>query len=133
MQGVRLKPVSLLNCIRREKSASGYQNAELMRFVFLRFNLADMMFSNARSAYLLRDMRPASLGQNARLMKSVFLQCRQTNMTVSNARFASLLSRDTRLAFQSQNMRATSVLQNVSSTSLSPAPLRLASGVATQG
>ena len=52
---------SLLNCIRRAKSVSGYQNAELKRLAFLRFHLPDAIFSNARSASLLIDTRLASL------------------------------------------------------------------------
>ena len=84
---------SLLNRIRRTKSASGYQRAELTRLVFLRPYIADAMFNNARSAYLLRDTRLASLYQNARLTKSASLKCHQANVTISNARSASPLSR----------------------------------------
>jgi len=40
--------------IRRVKSTSRYQNAELMRHVFLRPYLTDVTFSNARFAFLLR-------------------------------------------------------------------------------
>ena len=100
---------AILETNQHAKSASGYQNAELMRLAFMRAYLVNMTFSNARSASLLRDTRPASLHQNTRLMKSAFLKCRQTNATISNVRSVSLL-RDTRLASQSQNMRATSVL-----------------------
>ena len=110
--------MSSLNCIRREKSASEYQNAELMRLAFLRPYLVDATFSNARSA---------SLRQNAGLMKSPFLKCRQTNAIISNARSASLLNRDTKAASQSQNVRVASVLQNVNSASLNLAFLRLVS------
>ena len=47
---MRLKPASLLNSIRRVKSASRYQSAKLTRLAFLRSYLADVMFNNARSA-----------------------------------------------------------------------------------
>jgi len=127
IQDTRLNPASLLNCIRRAKSASGCQNAELMKLTFLRPYLADATFSNARFTSLLRDTRPASLRQKAGFMKFAFLKCCQTNAAISNARFASLLSRDTRPASQSQNARAASVLQNVNSVSLNLASLRLAS------
>ena len=59
IQNAWLMPTSLLNHIRRAKSASEYQNAELKRLAFLRLHLPDTMFSNARSVPLLRDMRPA--------------------------------------------------------------------------
>ena len=97
----RLRPACLLNCVRCVKFASGYQNVELKKLAFLRPYLTDAMFSNARSASLLRDTRPASLRQNARLMKSVFLNCLQISATISNVRFTSLLSRGTRPAPQS--------------------------------
>ena len=61
-------PVSLLNHIRRAKSASECQNAELKRLTFLRLHLPDAIFSNARSASLLRDTRPASLEHNVKIM-----------------------------------------------------------------
>ena len=54
---MRLKPASLLNCIRRAKFMSGYQNAELKRLAFLGLHLPDVMFSNARSASLLIDTK----------------------------------------------------------------------------
>jgi len=60
-QDAMLMPASLLNRIRRAKSVSGYQNAELKRLAFLRLHPTDAMFSNARSISLLRDIRPASL------------------------------------------------------------------------
>ena len=93
------------------------------KLVLLRLHITGVMISNARSASLLRDTRLASLlkDTNAKLIESAFLKCRQINATISNARFASLLSRGTRLAFQNQNARAASVLQNVSSASLNPA------------
>ena len=68
--------MSLLNSIRRMKSVSGYQSAELTKLAFLRPYLADAMFSNARSASLLRDTRPVSLIQNVELIMSVSLKCR---------------------------------------------------------
>jgi len=95
---VRLRPAYLLNYIRCVRSTSGYQNTELKRLVFLRSYLIDAMFSNTRSASLLRDTRPASLEQNAGLMKSTFLMYRQANATINNARSASLISRGTRPA-----------------------------------
>jgi len=61
--------------IKRAKSASGYQNAELKRLAFLRLHLPDAMYSNVRSASLLINTRPASLQQNAGLIKSAFLKC----------------------------------------------------------
>jgi len=61
IQDVMLRPASFLNCIRRAKSASGYQNAELKRLAFLRPYFTDAMFSNARSVSFLRDTRLASL------------------------------------------------------------------------
>jgi len=67
---------SLLNSIRCVKSASGYQSAELMRLAFLRPYLTDVTFSNAKSASLLRDMRPVFLRQNTGLVKSASLKCR---------------------------------------------------------
>jgi len=54
IQDARLRPAPLLNCIRRAKSMYGYQNTELKRLAFLRPYLTDVMFSNARSASLLR-------------------------------------------------------------------------------
>ena len=56
MQNARLMPASLLNRIIREKSVSGYQNAELKRLTFLRRYLTDAMFSNASFVSLLRDI-----------------------------------------------------------------------------
>ena len=47
IQDARFMPDSLLNRIRRAKSASGYQNVELKRLAFLRLHLTDVMFSNA--------------------------------------------------------------------------------------
>ena len=61
IQDARLMPASLLNRIRRAKSASGYQNAELKRLVFLRLHLSDTTFSNTRFVHLLKDTKPASL------------------------------------------------------------------------
>jgi len=127
IQDARLKPASLLKYIRCAKSASAYQNAELKRLTFLRSYLTNVMLSNARFVSLFRDTRPVSLRRNMRLMKSAFLKCCQTNTIISNARSASLLSIDMRPMSQSQNARAASVLQNVNSMSLNPAPLRLAS------
>ena len=132
MQDARLNPASLLNSIRCMKSASGHQNAELMRLTFLRLYLIGMTFNNVRSASLLRDTRPASLHQNVGLMKSMILKCFQINMTISNARSTSLLSRDTRPTSQSQNLRAASVLQNINSASLNFGSLRLVSRVASK-
>ena len=60
----------------REVCVSGYQNAELKKLALLRLHLPDAMFSNAMSAFLLIDTRPASLQQNVGLIKSVFLKCR---------------------------------------------------------
>jgi len=120
-------PASLLNCFRRAKSVSRYQNTELKRLTFLRLHLTDIMFSKAKSASPLIDTRHTSLQQNTGLIKSSFLKCLQTNATISNARSASLFSRGARPASQSQNARAVSILQNVSSASLNPAPLSLAS------
>ena len=76
IRDARLIPASLLNRIRRVKSASGYQNGELKRLAFLRLHLTDAMFSNARFMSLLINTRPASLRQNTGLIKSVFLKCR---------------------------------------------------------
>ena len=67
------------------KSASGYQNAELEKLVFLRPYLKDAKISNARSASLVRDTTPASLLQNEGLMKSASFKCRQANVINSNA------------------------------------------------
>jgi len=89
---------SLLNHIRRAKSAYGYQNTELKRLAFLRLHLTDAMFSKARFASLLIDTRPVSLQQNAKLIKSAFLKRRQENVTINNVRSASLLSRGMRPA-----------------------------------
>ena len=61
IQDARLIPASLLNRIRRAKSASKYQNTELKRLIFLRPYLTHAMFSNVRSVSLLRDTRPLSL------------------------------------------------------------------------
>ena len=61
IQDARFRPASLLNYIRRARSASGYQNAKLMKSAFLEFYLRDTMFNNARSASFLKDTRPASL------------------------------------------------------------------------
>jgi len=112
--------MSILDCIRRAKSASGYQNAELKRLAFRRPYLTV-------ATSFLRDTRPASLCQNARLMKFAFLNYRWASAAISNARSASLLSRGTRPASQSQNARAVSISQNVSSASLNLVPLRLTS------
>ena len=84
IQDARLRLASFLNRIRRSKSAPGYQNAELKRLAFLRLHLTDAMFSNARSASLLRYTRPTSLQQNLGLIKFVLLKCRQTNAIISN-------------------------------------------------
>jgi len=127
IQDAKLRPASLLNCIRCVKSTSGYQNAELKRLAFFRLYLTDTMFSNTRSVSLLRDTRPTSLRQNAGLMMFAFLMCYQANATISNARSVLLLNRGTRPASQSQNTRAASFLQNMNSVSLYPMPLRLAS------
>ena len=124
---MKFKLASLLDCVKRVKSASGYQNIKLEKLAFLRLYLTYAMISNARSASLLRDTRPTSLLQNAGLMKFASLKCHQTNTTISNARSASLISRGTQPASQSQNARAASVPQNVNSASLNLAPLRLAS------
>ena len=59
IQDARLKPASLLNNIRRVKFASRYQSAELIRLTFLKLYLTGMTFSNAKSASLLRDTKPA--------------------------------------------------------------------------
>ena len=56
--GCQAQATSLLNCIRRIKSAYGYQNAELKRFACLRPYLTDVMFSNARSASLPETQDP---------------------------------------------------------------------------
>ena len=61
IQDARLMSVPLLNCIRRVKSTSGYQNAELKRLALLGLHLQDAKFNNARSAPFLRDTRPVSL------------------------------------------------------------------------
>jgi len=124
---MRIRPASLLNCVRCIKSASGYQNIELKTLMFLRSCLTDAMFSNARSMSLFRDTRSVSLYQIARLMNFVFLNYSQASTTIDNTRFASLLNRGTGPASQSQNARAASVPSNVSSASLNPAPLRCAS------
>ena len=107
---MRLRPTYLLNCIRRAKSASGYQKEDLEKLTFLRPYLTDAIFSNARSASLFRDTRPTYLLQNAGLMKSASLKCHQINMTISNVRSTSLISRGTRPVSQSQNARITSIL-----------------------
>ena len=65
IQEVRLRPASLLNCIRHAKSASGYQSTELKRLTFLRLYLTDAMFNNARFASLLIDTRLVFLRHNA--------------------------------------------------------------------
>ena len=61
IQDARLKPASLLNNIRRVKSASGYQSTELMMLAFLRSYLTGATFSNAKSAFHLRDTKPTFL------------------------------------------------------------------------
>ena len=119
---LRLRPASFLSCVRRVKSAFGDQNTKLQRLAFLRLHLSNATFSSARATPLYKVTRPASLQQNVRLRKSAFLKCRKPDATISNARSASLLSRGIRPAFPSQNVRAASVLQDVSSTFLTPAP-----------
>ena len=49
--------------LKEKKHTSLYQNAELMKFAFLKLHLID-----ARSASLLKDMRPAFLCQNVRFV-----------------------------------------------------------------
>jgi len=94
-----------------------------MRLAFLS---VDVMFSNASSASLLRDTRPASLYQNVRLTKFAYLKCRQANVIINSVRSASLLSRGARPASQSQYARVASVLQNVNSVFLNLASSKLA-------
>ena len=72
IQNARLKLAFLLSSSRLANPASLYQNTEFMKFVFLEFYLRDTMFSNARFASFLKDMRPVSLYQNTELMKSAF-------------------------------------------------------------
>ena len=76
IQDTRPMSASLLNRLRHVKYVSGYQNVKLKKLVFLRLHLTDSMFSNARSASLLIDTRPAFLRQNVGLIKSVFHKCR---------------------------------------------------------
>ena len=77
-----------------------------MKFAFLEFYLRDAIFSNARSTYFLKDMRPTSLYQNAEIMKSAFLKLHLTDL-----RSTSLLQ-DTRPVFLCQNTRSASLLKD---------------------
>ena len=47
IQNARLMPVSLLNRIRRAKSASGDQNTDLKKLALLRLHLPNATFNNA--------------------------------------------------------------------------------------
>ena len=83
-----------------------------MKFAFLEFYLRYVMFSNARSASFLKDMRPVSLRQNAELMKSVFLK-----LHLTDGKSASFL-KDIRPAFLCQNARSASLLRDTRPVSL---------------
>ena len=61
IQDVRFKPASLLNHVRRTKSAFGNLNAKLTKLVFLKLHFPNAIFSSAKSMPLIRDTRPASL------------------------------------------------------------------------
>jgi len=70
IQNTRLKPASLLNHVRRAKSAFGDLNAKPTRPAFMKLHFPNVMFNSARSVPLLRDTRPASPQSDAELKKS---------------------------------------------------------------
>jgi len=64
IQNARLKLASLLNYVRRAKSAFGDLNVKPTRLAFLKLLFPSATFSIARSVPLLRDRRPVSLQPN---------------------------------------------------------------------
>ena len=76
IQNARLKPASLLGCVKRTKSAYRDQNAKPNRLAFLRLHFPNATFSSARAMLLLRGTRPASLQPDAELKKPACLNRR---------------------------------------------------------
>ena len=72
----RLRPVSLLSCVRHTKSTYGDQNAKPNRLAFLRLHFPNAMFDSARAMLLLRDTRLVPLQPNTELRKSACLNHR---------------------------------------------------------
>ena len=96
------------------KSAFENPNVRFTKLAFLKLHFSNATISSVRSVLLIRDTRPALLQLYVGPRRPAFLKCRYPDVTISNARATSLLSRGARLAFQSQNVRAAFILQDVS-------------------